>query len=148
MPDMLNTMERARVQWQATIYDGGNPDNIPFVEYDWSRDENSKATRHGINIPEYIIPGVRSANTNWFDAISRNGLIQEHNLSISTGGKNSGSVVSFATMTTSMYYMLRTISDCRPVSIPIRICLMTSLKLGKTYLYQMSGITVLAGLCH
>lgn len=94
MPDMLNTMERARVQWQATIYDGGNPDNIPFVNYDWSRDANGKATLQGIEIPEYIIPGVRSANTNWFDAISRNGLVQEHNLSISTGGKNSGSVVS------------------------------------------------------
>ncbi len=94
MPDMLNTMERARVQWQATIYDGGNPDNIPFINYDWSRDENGKAILHGIEIPEYLIPGVKSANTNWFDAISRNGLVQEHNLSISTGGKNAGSVIS------------------------------------------------------
>lgn len=94
IPDMLNTMERAKVQWQATIYDEGNPENIPFVNYDWSRDENGKAILNGIEIPEYIVPGVRSANTNWFDAISRNGLVQEHNLSISTGGENSGSVVS------------------------------------------------------
>lgn len=94
-PSMLNTEERARVQWQATINDGGNPDNIPFVDYDWTRDARGKAILNGITIPEYIIPGVRSANTNWFDAISRTGLTQEHNLSISSGGENTGSVISF-----------------------------------------------------
>lgn len=95
MPKMLNTMERARVHWQATINDGGNPDNIPFIKYDWARDANGKAVLNNINIPEYLIPGVKSANTNWFDAISRTGFIQEHNLSLSAGGKNTGSVISF-----------------------------------------------------
>lgn len=94
-PSMLNTLQRAQVQWQATINDGGNPDNIPFVNYDWTRDANGNAILNGITIPEYIVPGVRSANTNWFDAISRTGHVQEHNLSISTGGENSGSILSF-----------------------------------------------------
>jgi TonB-linked SusC/RagA family outer membrane protein len=95
MPKMLNTMERATVHWRATINDGGNPDNIPFIDYDWARDANGKAVLNKVNIPEYLIPGVRSANTNWFDAISRSGFIQEHNLSLSASGKNTGSVISF-----------------------------------------------------
>ncbi|WP_439581227.1 SusC/RagA family TonB-linked outer membrane protein [Dyadobacter bucti] len=95
MPKMLNTMERARVHWQATINDGGNPDNIPFIDYDWSRDASGKAVLNNINIPEYLIPGVKSANTDWFKAISRTGFIQEHNLSLSASGKNTGSVISF-----------------------------------------------------
>lgn len=95
LPAMLGTLGRAKIQWQATIYDGGNPDNIPFVDYDWSRDQNGKAILHNINIPEYLIPGVKSANTNWFKAISREGFIQEHNLSISSAAESSGSILSF-----------------------------------------------------
>lgn len=95
MPKMLNTLERARVHWQATINDKGNPDNIPFIKYDWTRDASGKAVLNGINVPEYLIPGVKSANTNWFEAISRTGFIQEHNLSLSASGKNTGSVISF-----------------------------------------------------
>ncbi|MGV3600443.1 MAG: SusC/RagA family TonB-linked outer membrane protein, partial [Dyadobacter fermentans] len=95
MPKMLNTMERARVHWQATINDNGNPDNIPFIKYDWARDADGKAVLNNIEIPEYLIPGVKSANTNWFKAISRAGFIQEHNLSLTAGSKNTGSVISF-----------------------------------------------------
>jgi len=94
IPKMLDSEDWARVQWQATINDGNDPDNIPFVSYDWDRDANGKATLHGLSIPEYIITGVRSANTNWFDAISRPGFIQEHNLAFSGAGENTGSMIS------------------------------------------------------
>lgn len=89
-PPVLNSEERARVQWQATVNDGLNPDNIPYVSYDWTRDPNGTAILKGITIPKELAPGVPSANTNWFDAITRKGMIQEYNLSISTGSKNGG----------------------------------------------------------
>ena len=93
-PDLLNATERATVAWRAMIYDGGNPDNIPHVNYDWSRDANGKAVLNNISFPEYIVPGLKTANTNWFDTMSRSGFIQEHNLSVSSGTKNTGTRMS------------------------------------------------------
>ena len=93
-PPVLNAMERARVQWQATINDGLNPDDIPYVDYDWSRNPDGTAVLNGITIPKELAPGVPSANTNWFDEITRKGLIQEYNLSLSSGSKNGGAFMS------------------------------------------------------
>src|SRR5690554_5464061 len=39
-PDVLNTEQRARVQWQAMINDGLDPDEIPVVDYDWTRNSD------------------------------------------------------------------------------------------------------------
>ncbi len=93
-PKLLNATDRARVQWQATINDGLNPDDIPFVKYDWSRNPDGTAVLHGLTIPDELAPGVPSANTDWFDAITRKGLIQEYNLSLSSGSKNGGAFMS------------------------------------------------------
>lgn len=87
-PKLLNAKERATVAWRAMIYDGGNPDDIPHVNYDWHVDKNGKAILDGVSFPEYIAPGLKTADTKWFDVISRNGFIQEHNLSVSSGSIN------------------------------------------------------------
>lgn len=97
-PPLLNTMERAKVQWQATINDGLNPDDIPFVKYDWTRNPDGTAVLKGITIPDELAPGVPSANTNWFDEITRPGMIQEYNLSLSSGSKNGGAFMSLGYM--------------------------------------------------
>lgn len=97
-PPLLNAMERAKVQWQATINDGLNPDDIPFVKYDWSRNPDGTAVLKGITIPDELAPGVPSANTNWFDEITRPGMIQEYNLSLSSGSKNGGAFMSLGYM--------------------------------------------------
>ncbi|MFH5884673.1 SusC/RagA family TonB-linked outer membrane protein [Halalkalibaculum sp. DA3122] len=93
-PSMLDTKGRARVQWQATVNDGGDPDEIPIVEYDWERKSDGTAVLNSITIPEYITEGVPTANTDWFEAMTRDGFIQEHNLSVSTGGERGGAVLS------------------------------------------------------
>lgn len=94
-PKLLNAKGRATVAWRAMIYDGGDPDNIPHVNYDWYRDDNGKAILRGISFPEYIVPGLKTADTDWYDMISRNGFIQDHNLSISTGTETTGTRLSF-----------------------------------------------------
>lgn len=94
VPEVLNTEDRAKVQWQATINDGLNPDNIPHVKYDWVKNPDGTATLRGISIPETLAPGVPSANTDWFDVISRKGLLQEYNLSLSTGSSKGGAFMS------------------------------------------------------
>jgi TonB-linked SusC/RagA family outer membrane protein len=94
-PKLLNAKGRATVAWRAMIYDGGNPDNIPHVNYEWHRDESGKAILDGISFPEYIVPGLKTADTDWYDVMSRNGFIQDHNLSISTGTETTGTRLSF-----------------------------------------------------
>src|SRR5690606_37332277 len=91
---VLNAEQRSRVQWQSTINDGMDPDRIQVVDYVWQRYPDGTAVLNEVIIPEYIVEGVPSADTNWFDEISRNGFIQEHNLSVSTGGERGGSFLS------------------------------------------------------
>jgi TonB-linked SusC/RagA family outer membrane protein len=91
---VLNAEQRARVQWQASINDGLDPDEIQVVDYVWQRNPDGTAVLNDVIIPEYIADGVPTADTNWFDEISRNGFIQEHNLSVSTGGERGGSFLS------------------------------------------------------
>ncbi|MEG3660177.1 TonB-dependent receptor [Arenibacter palladensis] len=90
----LNTRQRAMVQWQATINDGLDPDDIPIVDFDWVRNTDGTAILNQVIIPEYIVDGLPSSDTDWFDEISRNGLIQEHNLSFSSGGERGGAFLS------------------------------------------------------
>jgi TonB-linked SusC/RagA family outer membrane protein len=93
-PSVLNTEQRARVQWQATVNDGLDPDEIQVVDYDWQRNSDGNAVLNQVIIPEHILEGVPTADTNWFDEISRNGFIQEHNFSVSTSGERGGSFLS------------------------------------------------------
>ncbi len=93
-PSVLNTEQRARVQWQATVNDGLDPDKIQNVKYEWHRNPDGTAVLDNVIIPEFIVPGVRAANTNWFDEISRSGLIQDHNISMSTSGEKGGAFLS------------------------------------------------------
>ena len=93
-PSMLNTEERSQVQWQAMINDGLDPNEIPIVDYEWERNSDGIAILNQVIVPEYITDGVPTADTRWFDEVSRDGLIQEHNLSVSSGGERGGAFLS------------------------------------------------------
>lgn len=93
-PSMLDAEGRARAQWRAAVNDGLDPDQIPNVNYDWQRNSDGTATLNGVSFPEMIAPGYKSSNTDWYDAITKNGVIQEHNLSITTGGNRGGALMS------------------------------------------------------
>lgn len=95
--DPLSTEERGRVLWQAAINDGRDPTSLPIYSYDWERRPDGTAVLGEVIVPEYVgdpALGIRSANTNWFDEISRTGLTQNHNLSVSTGSEQGGALLS------------------------------------------------------
>jgi TonB-linked SusC/RagA family outer membrane protein len=94
VPQVLNTRERAEVYFWAATNDGINPDEIPDVTYDYTQNPDGSYNLNGVSFPEFIAPGVRSSDTNWFDAISRTGIINEQNLTISNGGTRGGGTVS------------------------------------------------------
>lgn len=91
-PEVLNTEQRGRVLWQAAINDGVNPRFLPIYDYDWNGDMNNPVLNEVI-VPEWINEsnGVRSADTYWFDEISRTGTITSNNVTLSSGDEN-GSV--------------------------------------------------------
>ena len=95
--DVLTTEERGRALWQAAINDGRNPDELPIYEYDWTRRDDGTAVLNRVIVPEYVgdpAKGIRAANTNWYDQVTRTGILQEHNLSAATSGDRGGALLS------------------------------------------------------
>lgn len=93
----LNTRERGQVLWRAAINDGRDPANLPIYDYDWETDSNGNAQLNEIIIPEYLgdpSEGIRTADTDWFDEISRMGVINQHNLTVSTGNERGSGLFS------------------------------------------------------
>ncbi len=89
-PQPLNSMERGEVLFKAGTNDGQRPENLPIYEYDydWERiDGDLHFTLNEVIIPEFLDSdqNVRTANTNWFDEVTRTGQIQQHELAVSAG---------------------------------------------------------------
>lgn len=86
---VLNTEQRGEVLWRAAINDGVDPSTLPIYKYQWHKNNNGVPILDKVIIPKWIdsTNGIESANTNWFNAISRLGLIQNYNLAISTGSQ-------------------------------------------------------------
>ena len=98
--DMLNTKQFGQAQWQAMINSGVNPNNnqIGYV-YDYEYDNNGNAVLNGMKLPKYIdardgTNTMLTSDTDWFNEITRPGLAQSYNLSISNGNDKSNNFFS------------------------------------------------------
>lgn len=98
--DMLNTKQFGEAQWQAMINSGVNPNtNQLGYSYDYSYDDNGNPILNGIKVPKFIdardgTNTMLSANTDWFSEITRPGLAQSYNLSVSSGTDKANSFFS------------------------------------------------------
>lgn len=98
--DMLNTKQFGEAQWQAMINSGVNPNtNQLGYTYDYSYDDNGNAVLGGIKVPKFIdardgTNTMLSSDTDWFSAITRPGLAQSYNLSVSSGTEKANSFFS------------------------------------------------------
>ena len=98
--DMLNTKQFGEAQWQAMINSGVNPNtNQLGYTYDYSYDDNGNAVLGGIKVPKFIdardgTNTMLSSDTDWFSAITRPGLAQSYNLSVSSGTEKTNSFFS------------------------------------------------------
>ncbi|WP_026913703.1 SusC/RagA family TonB-linked outer membrane protein [Christiangramia portivictoriae] len=87
--EMLDTEEYGQVLWQAFINNGTNP-NSNSVQYRFDWGVNSETGRPFLNevlVPEFLDDEgtLRSSNTDWFDEITRMGVIQNVDMSLSNG---------------------------------------------------------------
>lgn len=92
--DVLNTEERGRALWQASINDKTDPAvHRALYTYDWHRDPQGVAILDKVNVAEWLGVGPASftptANTNWQDEVFRTGLINSNDLTISAGSDKS-----------------------------------------------------------
>ncbi len=97
---MLNTEEFGQVQWQAMVNSGVDPNtNQIGYMYDYGYDENGNAVLNDIKVPTFIdardgTNSMLSSDTNWFDEITRPGIAQSYNLSVSQGNEKATSYFS------------------------------------------------------
>ena len=86
---MLNTEEYGKVMWQANVNANKDPNsNTIGYTYDWGYDASGKAVLSKTMLPDYVIDSknsMRTANTDWFDEITKTGILQNYDFSVSNG---------------------------------------------------------------
>ncbi len=87
-PQLLDADGYGTALWRASVNINRDPNlNTIGYQFDWNRDANGTPHLNRIILPEYLDPAqtLKTANTNWFDEVSRTGVIQSYNVSISNG---------------------------------------------------------------
>ena len=86
--EVTNTEQRGRVRWRAAVNDGVDPNDEPHYNYNWNEDYDNPVL-NSIQVVEFLDPdiqgGIRSADTDWFDEISRTGVLTQNYASLSNG---------------------------------------------------------------
>ena len=82
---VLNAKQYGQALWQANINDGLNPNlnNLSYT-FDWGV-QNGVPTLYNMYVPEFLDTAktIKSANTNWYDEISRTGQANSVDVAVS-----------------------------------------------------------------
>ena len=95
--EVLNAKEFGQVMWQGYVNDGLDPNqNGLGYNYDWSYNAQGNPVLNGITMNKYLdVAGTTpAADTDWFKETTRTGLIQQYNVSLSSGSEKSSSFFS------------------------------------------------------
>lgn len=94
---VLNTEQFGQCLWQAYVNDGLDPNtNGLGYSYRWNYDANGYPVLNRITMQKYLDAAgtTPASDTDWFDEITRTGVVQQYNLSVSQGGKHGRSFFS------------------------------------------------------
>ena len=87
--DVLNSKEYGQAMWQAAVNSGSEPNNNNIgYRFDWNYDaESAMPVLNNMFLPKYLDADktMYASDTDWFDEVSRTGIIQSYNLSVSNG---------------------------------------------------------------
>ena len=95
--EVLNAKEFGQVMWQGYVNDGLDPNSNGLgYKYDWSYNQQGQPVLNGITMSKYLdAAGITpAADTDWFDQTTRQGLIQQYNVSLSNGSDKGTSFFS------------------------------------------------------
>ena len=94
---VLNAKEFGQVMWRAYMNDGMDPNtNGMGYNYDWSYNEQGNPVLNGISMKKYLDDAgtTPAADTDWFDEVTRKGVVQQYNVSVSKGSDKGSSFFS------------------------------------------------------
>ena len=94
---VLNAKEFGQVMWQGYVNDGLDPNqNGLGYRYDWTYNQQGQPVLDGITMNKYLDAAgtTPAADTDWFDQTTRQGLIQQYNVSLSNGSDKGTSFFS------------------------------------------------------
>ncbi len=95
--DILSSKEYAEAMWKASVNSGRDAnDNNIGIRYQESIDAAGNKVLNNVLFPEYLDDAktMKPANTNWFDEVTRTGVAQSYNLSVSNGTEKGNSFLS------------------------------------------------------
>ena len=95
--ETMNASEWGRAFWQASVNDGLDPNNNNLgYNYDWSYDALGRPVLSGMTMDMFLDENatVRTGDTDWFKEITRTGVVQQYNLSVSNGGETGNACFS------------------------------------------------------
>ena len=88
---MLDTEGYGKALWQANINNGNDPNsNSVKYRFDWGvNPDTGRPFLNNVLVPEFLDDEgtLRASNTDWFDEITRMGVIQNVNMSLSNGNE-------------------------------------------------------------
>ncbi len=86
---MMNTEQYGKTLWNAYVNDNLDPNtNAIGYKYQWAYDANGNPVLNSMYLPKYLDADntiATSAGTDWFDEITRTGIVQQYNLSVTNG---------------------------------------------------------------
>ena len=94
---VLNAKEFGQVMWQAYVNDGMDPNqNGLGYHYDWTYDAGGNPLLNSITMSKYLDDAgtTPAGDTDWFDQVTRQGRVQQYNLSVSQGSEKGHSLFS------------------------------------------------------
>ena len=95
--ETMNASEWGRAFWQASVNDGLDPNNNNLgYNYDWGYDAQGHPVLSGMTMDMFLDENatVRTGDTDWFKEITRTGVVQQYNLSVSNGGEKGNAFFS------------------------------------------------------
>jgi TonB-linked SusC/RagA family outer membrane protein len=87
-PALLDADGYGTAYWRASVNSGRDPNvNNIVYRFDWTKDANGVPILNKIILPEFLDAAktMKTANTDWFDEVSRTGIIQNYNVGLSNG---------------------------------------------------------------
>jgi TonB-linked SusC/RagA family outer membrane protein len=101
---MLNSLDRGKALWQASVNDKQDPaaGYGEIYAFDWNKDFNNPVL-NGVTVKPFVggDPNTPVGNTDWQDVMYKTGIVTNNSLTVSAGNKNSSVEMNFGYLTNS-----------------------------------------------
>ncbi len=95
---MLNSVDRGKALWQASVNDGQDPaaGYGEIYNFDWNKNY-SNPVLNGVSLKPFVggDQNTPAGDTDWQDVMYKTGVVTKNDLTISTGNKNSSIEINF-----------------------------------------------------